>query len=112
MSDSDEQAYETVLYEVEDRVATVTLNRPEVHNSLSFQLRTDIVAALRRAEQDSAVSLVLLKGAGRSFCAGYDLRISGSVEERRKHPGWISDRNLEDWTDQFSRSCIRDWMTQ
>ena len=52
--------YETVLYEVDDRVAIVTLNRPEVHNALSFQLRSDIVAALRRAEQDPTC---------RSFCS-------------------------------------------
>jgi enoyl-CoA hydratase len=111
MSDSGSQSYETVIYEVRDRVATVTLNRPEVHNALSFQLRADIVSALRRAEQDGEVSLVLLKGAGRSFCAGYDLKVSGSEEMRRRHTGWISDPNLEQWTDQFSRSCVRDWMT-
>ena len=111
MSDSEPPEYETVLYEVTDRAAIVTLNRPEVHNALSFQLRTDIVAALRRAEQDPEVSLVLLKGAGRSFCAGYDLKVSGSVEARRNHAGWVADPHLEDWTDQFSRGCIRDWMT-
>jgi enoyl-CoA hydratase len=111
MSDSGAPQYETVLYEVTDRVATVTLNRPEVHNALSFRLRSDIVAALRRAEQDPSVSLVLLKGAGKSFCSGYDLRVSGSVEQRREHEGWVSDHNLEEWTDQFSRSCVRDWMT-
>jgi enoyl-CoA hydratase len=111
VSDSQPTAYETVLYEVDDRVATVTLNRPEVHNALSFQLRTDIVAALRRAEQDGDVSLVLLKGAGRSFCAGYDLKVTGSLELRRAHEGWVADEHLEDWTDQFSRGCIRDWMT-
>jgi enoyl-CoA hydratase len=111
VSDSVTPEYETVLYEVDDRVATVTLNRPEVHNALSFQLRTDIVAALRRAEQDPDVSLVLLKGAGRSFCAGYDLKVAGSVELRRAHDGWVADEHLEDWTDQFSRGCVRDWMT-
>jgi enoyl-CoA hydratase len=111
MSDAEGPQYETVLYEVTDRVATVTLNRPEVHNALSFQLRADIVAALRRAEQDPSVSLVLLKGAGKSFCSGYDLRVSGSVDQRREHEGWVSDRHLEEWTDQFSRSCVRDWMT-
>jgi enoyl-CoA hydratase len=111
VSESQPNEYETVLYEVDDRVATVTLNRPEVHNALSFQLRSDIVAALRRAEQDSDVSLVVLKGAGRSFCAGYDLKVAGSLELRRSHEGWVADEHLEDWTDQFSRGCVRDWMT-
>ena len=92
MADPDVQEYETVLYDVDDRVAVVTLNRPEVHNALSFQLRTDIVAAVRRAEQDPNVSLVLLKGAGKSFCAGYDLKVTGDVEARRNHAGWVADR--------------------
>ena len=111
MTDSEPPDYETVLYDVDDRVATVTLNRPEVHNALSFQLRSDIVTALRRAEQDPDVSLVLIKGAGKSFCAGYDLKVAGSLELRRAHEGWVADPHLEDWTDQFSRGCVRDWMT-
>ena len=96
MTDPEPSAYETVLYDVVDRVATVTLNRPEVHNALSFDLRADIVAALRRAEQDPDVSLVLLKGAGKSFCAGYDLKVTGDVEARRNHEGWVSYPHLYD----------------
>jgi len=111
MSDSGAPTYETILYAVDDRVATITLNRPDVHNALSFQLRTDIVTALRRAEQDPDVSLILLEGAGPSFCAGYDLKIAGSVEARRAHAGWVADPHLEDWTDQYARGCVRDWMT-
>jgi enoyl-CoA hydratase len=111
MADREASEYETVLYDVSDRVATVTLNRPEVHNALSFDLRVDIVAALRRAEQDPDVSLVLLKGAGKSFCAGYDLKVTGDVEARRAHDGWVADPHFEDWTDQFSRACVRDWLT-
>jgi enoyl-CoA hydratase len=111
VSESKPSEFETVLYDVDDRVATITLNRPEVHNALSFQLRSDIVEALRRAEQDTDVSLVLLKGAGRSFCSGYDLKVTGSPELRRAHAGWVGDEHLEDWTDQFSRACVRDWMT-
>ena len=111
MSGSEAATFKTVLYEVSDRVATVTLNRPEMRNALSFELRSDIVNALRCAEQDPAVTLVLLKGAGTSFCSGYDLKVAGSVEARRAHEGWVADPHLEDWTDQFSRSCIRDWLT-
>jgi enoyl-CoA hydratase len=102
--------YKTVLYEVDDRVATVTLNRPEVHNALNFHLRRDIVAALRGAEADENVSVVLVKGAGRSFCAGYDLKIPDFGEAQKQHAGWVGDPRLENWTDQFSRGCVRDWM--
>ena len=102
--------YETVLYEVDDRVATVTLHRPEVHNALNFELRRDIVAAVRRAEADEHVSVVLLKGAGKSFCAGYDLKIPDFAEVQKQHTGWVGDPRLEGWTDQFARGCVRDWM--
>jgi len=102
--------YETVLYEVDDRVAMVTLNRPEMHNALNFQLRRDIVEALRRAEADEHVSVVLLKGAGKSFCAGYDLKIPDFAEAQKQHTGWVRDPRLEGWTDQFARGCVRDWM--
>jgi enoyl-CoA hydratase len=102
--------YETVLYEVDDRVATVTLHRPDKRNALNFPLRQDIVAALRRAEADADVSLVLLKGAGPSFCAGYDLKIPDFADAQKQHTGWVGDPRLEHWTDQFARGAVRDWM--
>ena len=111
MSDVDPNEYETVLYDVADHVATVTLNRPKVHNALNFDLRRDIVTAVRRAETDPEVTVVLLKGAGKSFCAGYDLKIPDFMEARKGHTGWVGDPNLEEWTDQFARGCVRDWMT-
>lgn len=111
MSDTETTDHPTVLYEVADRVATITLNRPDVHNALNVRLRTELVDALRRAENDGDVSVVLLAGAGPSFCSGYDLRDAGAGAGSRHRPGWVSDPALEDWTDQFARSCVRDWMT-
>jgi enoyl-CoA hydratase len=102
--------YESVLYEVDDRVATVRLNRPEQRNALNFTLRQDIVATLRRAEADGDVSLVLLEGAGPSFCAGYDLKIPDFTEAQKQHTCWVGDPRLEHWTDQFARGSVRDWM--
>jgi enoyl-CoA hydratase len=65
--------FENVRYEVAGRVATVTLNRPEKLNALSLALHEDIVAALKAAEADREVRVIILKGEGRAFCAGYDL---------------------------------------
>lgn len=62
-----------VLYEVTDRVATITLNRPEKLNAMSRSLLTELEASFARAKRDADVSVVVLAGAGRSFCAGYDL---------------------------------------
>jgi enoyl-CoA hydratase len=69
---------EVVLYEVADRVATVTLNRPEARNALSRQLQGEIREAVARAGADDEVDVVILTGADPAFCAGVDLKELGS----------------------------------
>lgn len=66
----------TVLYEVEDRKAYLTLNRPDRLNAIDFRMPGDIAAAVRRANDDPDVHVIVLQGAGRAFCSGYDLKIS------------------------------------
>jgi enoyl-CoA hydratase/carnithine racemase len=66
-------AFEAVLYEVADRIATVTLNRPAKLNAYTPQMGHEIVEALRQADGDSSVRAVILTGAGRAFCAGADI---------------------------------------
>jgi enoyl-CoA hydratase len=63
----------TVLYEAGDGVATVTLNRPDRLNTITPALIEDLRAALATAWEDPAVHAIRLRGAGRSFCAGYDI---------------------------------------
>jgi enoyl-CoA hydratase len=102
--------YESILYSVSDRVARITLNRPEKRNALDFTLRKEIVEALRVAERDDEVTIILVDGAGPSFCSGYDL----GIDSRRPDPapaGWVPSAHFESWTDQFARSALRDWMT-
>jgi enoyl-CoA hydratase len=70
--------FETVRYETAERIATITLNRPEKLNALSRQLQEDLVAALEAAEADREVRVIVLRGEGRAFCAGYDL--SGGLD--------------------------------
>ncbi|HKA15738.1 MAG TPA: enoyl-CoA hydratase-related protein [Myxococcota bacterium] len=65
--------YETILYAVDERVATITLNRPEKRNAYVAQMGEDIVAAFRAAREDESVRAVILTGAGQGFCAGVDL---------------------------------------
>jgi enoyl-CoA hydratase len=64
---------ETVLLEVRERVATVTLNRPDKRNALTPPMLADLHDALTEADARTDVNVVILQGAGRDFCAGYDL---------------------------------------
>jgi methylglutaconyl-CoA hydratase len=62
-----------VVYTVKDRVAYITLNRPEKRNALSHELVADLLVAFDQAEQDASVKVVVLKANGEAFCAGADL---------------------------------------
>jgi len=62
------------IYQVEDYVATITLNRPERLNALSPLMLSQLSEYLTQANNDPAVRVVILTGAGRGFCAGYDLK--------------------------------------
>ena len=65
--------YNNVLYQKDGHIATIIMNRPEKLNALSGALIDDIVAAAEEAETDNDVSVIILKGAGRAFSAGYDI---------------------------------------
>ena len=66
-------AYESIRYEVEDAIATITLHRPEKLNAYTTEMGDEAVDAFRRARADEAVRAVILTGAGKGFCAGVDL---------------------------------------
>jgi enoyl-CoA hydratase len=63
----------SVLLETDGAVSTLTLNRPERLNTITAQLAQELRAALAEAQQDESVRVIRLKGAGRAFCAGYDI---------------------------------------
>jgi 2-(1,2-epoxy-1,2-dihydrophenyl)acetyl-CoA isomerase len=66
-------AYETLQYEVQEGIATITLNRPDVLNAFNEQMFRELQDVLRAVERDEAVRVVIVTGAGRGFCAGQDL---------------------------------------
>ena len=72
---------EILLIDTRDRVRTLTLNRPQSRNALSSELRRRFFAALRDAETDDAVDVVILTGADPVFCAGLDLKELGDSTE-------------------------------
>lgn len=69
--------YQTIGYQLADGIATITLNRPEVMNALTAQMRAEITHAMLEAGQEARV--VVLTGAGRAFCSGQDLGDGGSA---------------------------------
>src|SRR3954449_3451170 len=74
---------ETVLYEADGKVGIVTLNRPEKLNALTMDMRLAIGEVFRRADADAATSVIVLRGAGRSFCVGFD--VGGGHEQPWRH---------------------------
>jgi enoyl-CoA hydratase len=65
-------SYKTVLYETSEAVATITLNRPERLNTIVPPMPEEVESAVNRAVAEESVKVIVLRGAGRSFCAGYD----------------------------------------
>lgn len=72
-------AYDTIRYEIADRVLTLTLDRPEELNSFTVQMADELEHAFRRASTDDEVGAIVVTGEGRAFCAGMDLTKEGNV---------------------------------
>ncbi|HRG88973.1 MAG TPA: enoyl-CoA hydratase-related protein, partial [Chitinophagales bacterium] len=75
--------YNTLLYTVENSICSITLNRPDVFNSFNEELSAEIIDALKKANKDETVRVVVLSGSGKAFCSGQDLKdIKGKLGER------------------------------
>lgn len=72
-------AFETIAYQVQERVALITLQRPRSHNAFNRQMRLELTSAIETADADSAVRVIVINAAGRNFSAGADL---GEAAER------------------------------
>jgi|TARA_B110000116_G_C16760029_1_gene547898 enoyl-CoA hydratase len=75
-------AYEFIKYEASGGIARVILNRPEKLNALSQQLQSELIECLTNADEDPDIRVITLRGAGRAFCAGYDITPPQSDEDR------------------------------
>jgi enoyl-CoA hydratase/carnithine racemase len=71
--------YNTLLWDVDDRVLTLTLNRPDQMNAFTVEMAHELIDAFERASEDDSVGAVVVTGAGRAFCAGMDLSKPGNV---------------------------------
>jgi enoyl-CoA hydratase len=100
--------FTTLSYDVRDAKAYLTLNRPERLNAINDEMPGEIRAAVERANNDDAVRVIVVQGAGRAFCAGYDLKqfAEGEVGARWANRGVTWDpvrdyREMRRNTDDF-----------
>ena len=94
-----EREYRTLTYEVDDRVARITFNRPDQGNAITADTPVELAAAVERADIDPAVHVILLSGRGKGFCGGYDLSI-------------FADRTAEDARTDSRLGTVLDPTTQ
>jgi enoyl-CoA hydratase/carnithine racemase len=80
-------SYQQIQYDVADRVATITLHRPDKLNAFTRVMRDELVAAFSQADADDEVRAVIVTGAGRAFCAGADLSTGAETFNYAKREG-------------------------
>jgi enoyl-CoA hydratase/carnithine racemase len=85
-------ANQEALYNVRDRVATITLNRPDKLNAWTATMEQEVRAAMHQAEHDQDVRVIVLTGAGRGFCAGADMSLLGTIAQQG-----LGDRGQENF---------------
>ena len=98
--------FATLTYEPRDSKAYITLNRPDRLNAINDEMPGEIRQAVERANRDDQVRVIILQGAGRSFCAGYDLKLYAEAEHPRFSQGPVWDpildyREMQANTDDF-----------
>lgn len=99
-------AYETIKYEVADRILTITLNRPDKLNAFNPTMQKELIDAFDRADEDDDVRAIIVTGAGRTFCAGADLSSGADTFDRDARRGPVN--RLADGKVDYSDPNVRD----
>ena len=94
-------AYETIIFEKGDGIATITLNRPEVYNAPSVRMGDEFCAALDDVARDDGARVIVLTGAGNAFCSGGDLKAANEARDHGRAVDYF--RRL---TDAFHRMIL------
>jgi enoyl-CoA hydratase len=102
-------AFATLLYAVEDRVATLTLNRPERLNAIDDAMPGEIRAAVEAANADERVHVIVLQGAGAAFCAGYDLKTYAEGDATNRYTQAMPWDPMRDY--RFMKRNTEDFMS-
>src|SRR5689334_10848168 len=100
--------YDEVLYDVDDPIATITLNRPEALNAFTTRMGNELREAVGEAEHDPRVVGIILTGAGRGFCAGADMNMLSGIssgdagdEGQSEHGGAETEVGEASWGDDL-----------
>ncbi|MDF1687813.1 MAG: crotonase/enoyl-CoA hydratase family protein [Parvibaculaceae bacterium] len=104
-------SYETIKYEVEDNILTITLHRPEKMNAFTGRMMQEIIDAFDRADADDEVRAIIMTGEGKAFCAGADLSEGAKTfdyEKRDDRPDKVGNPRNEDGSVNWSDESIRD----
>ncbi|NWK96248.1 enoyl-CoA hydratase [Sphingobium lactosutens] len=96
--------YQSILFDVADRVATITLHRPDKMNAFTTQMMLEMIHAFDRVDADDGIRAVVVTGAGRAYCAGAD--ISGGAEDFLADPDIAEQAKAG--TFDFSDPSVRD----
>jgi enoyl-CoA hydratase/carnithine racemase len=98
-----------LLYSVEESIATITLNRPDRMNALTHELEAELHRAFDRADSDRAVRVIILTGAGRAFCAGYDQAQTGKSGTRHSDPKGKSHAEFIEYWQRNDGGRVGQW---
>jgi len=104
-------SYETIKYDVEDSILTITLHRPEKMNAFTGRMMQEIIDAFDRADADDNVRAIIMTGEGKAFCAGADLSEGAKTfdyEKRKDRPDKVGNPRNDDGSVNWSDESIRD----
>jgi len=102
-------SYQELIYSVEDKVATITLNRPQMMNALSKTLVAELHNAFDEADADRNVRCIILTGSGAAFCAGYDIAVEKGQPARLDPAGYGSIAEFLEFWQRGDGSLHQKW---
>ena len=98
-----------VVYEKDGRIGRITLNRPDVLNAIDDEVPVELADCVTRANADAGVHVIVLSGAGRAFCAGYDQGQTGKSGTRHSDPKGKSHAEFIEFWQRNDAGRVGQW---